>query len=39
VTPENIADLQANGRIDGYLVGGASLESARFLAILGGMGG
>jgi len=33
VTPENIADLAADGNIDGYLVGGASLDSRRFLAI------
>jgi triosephosphate isomerase (TIM) len=39
VTPDNIPDLDANGRVDGYLVGGASLDSAKFLAILKGMGG
>ena len=33
VTPENIADLTSNGEIDGCLVGGASLDSARFLSI------
>jgi triosephosphate isomerase len=33
VTPDNIADLGANGGIDGYLVGGASLDSAKLLAI------
>jgi len=33
VTPENVADLAANGSIDGALVGGASLDSARFLSI------
>ena len=33
VTPENIADLAANGGVDGCLVGGASLDSARFLSI------
>ena len=33
VTPENVEDLTANGRIDGFLVGGASLDSKRFLAI------
>lgn len=33
VTPDNVADLGANGRIDGYLVGGASLDSRKFLAI------
>ena len=37
VTPENIADLSVNGRVDGYLVGGASLDSGKFLAILRGM--
>jgi triosephosphate isomerase (TIM) len=34
VTPDNVQDLETNGRIDGYLVGGACLESSRFLAIL-----
>lgn len=33
VTPENVHDLVANGRIEGFLVGGASLSSAKFLAI------
>ncbi len=33
VTPDNVADLVSNGHIDGFLVGGASLDSARFLAI------
>jgi len=33
VTPDNVADLAANGQIDGYLVGGASLDSTKFLAI------
>jgi len=33
VTPENVQDLVANGGIDGFLVGGASLDSAKFLAI------
>jgi len=33
VTPENVDDLVANGSIDGFLVGGASLDSAKFLAI------
>jgi triosephosphate isomerase len=37
VTPENIGDLWANGGIDGFLVGGASLDSTKFLAILRGM--
>ena len=34
VTPDNIDDLERNGRIDGYLCGGASLDSGKFLAIL-----
>lgn len=33
VTPENVADLMAHGRINGFLVGGASLDSRKFLAI------
>jgi len=33
VTPDNIADLWQNGRMDGFLVGGASLDSSKFLAI------
>lgn len=33
VSPDNIDDLERNGRIDGYLCGGASLDSGRFLAI------
>jgi triosephosphate isomerase len=37
VTPENVGDLVANGNIDGFLVGGASLDSAKFSAILGGL--
>jgi triosephosphate isomerase (TIM) len=37
VTPDNIADLGARARIDGYLVGGASLDSGRFLAIYEGL--
>jgi triosephosphate isomerase (TIM) len=37
VTPDNVYDLESNGRIDGYLCGGASLDSAKFLAILRGM--
>jgi triosephosphate isomerase len=39
VTPENIEALWSTGAIDGFLVGGASLESSRFLAILDGMRG
>ena len=34
VTPDNVQDLETNGRIDGYLVGGASLDSGKFSAIL-----
>ena len=37
VTPENVADLTGQGRVDGFLVGGASLDSAKFLGILTGM--
>jgi len=37
VTPENIADLETNGGVEGYLVGGASLDSKKFLGILNGM--
>ena len=37
VTPDNVADLVANGTIDGFLVGGASLDSGRFLAIHAGL--
>ena len=37
VTPENIGDLAANGNVDGYLVGGASLDSKRFLSIYEGL--
>jgi triosephosphate isomerase len=33
VTPENVEDLVVNGAIDGFLVGGASLDSSKFLAI------
>jgi triosephosphate isomerase len=33
VTPENVGDLVANGRIDGFLVGGASLDATKFVAI------
>jgi triosephosphate isomerase len=33
VTPENAGDLVANGGIDGFLVGGASLDSKKFLAL------
>jgi triosephosphate isomerase len=37
VTPDNVDDLVANGTIDGFLVGGASLDSRKFLAIHAGM--
>ena len=37
VTPENTKDLAAHGQIDGFLVGGASLDSAKFLAIAAAM--
>lgn len=33
VSPENVAELVAHGTIDGFLVGGASLDSRKFLAI------
>jgi len=33
VTPDNVGDLTRNGRIDGFLVGGASLDSGKLLAI------
>lgn len=33
VTPDNIGDLHANADVDGYLVGGASLSSEKFLAL------
>jgi triosephosphate isomerase len=34
VTPENAAELFAAPDVDGFLVGGASLDPARFLAII-----
>lgn len=37
VTPENVDDLVGSGRVDGFLVGGASLDSKKFLAIHGGL--
>jgi triosephosphate isomerase (TIM) len=37
VTPDNVRDLASNGTIDGFLVGGASLDSRKFLAIHAGM--
>lgn len=39
VTPDNVGDLVANGNIDGFLVGGASLDSKKFLAIYNGLVG
>ncbi|MGZ5431742.1 MAG: triose-phosphate isomerase [Thermoanaerobaculia bacterium] len=33
VTPDTVQDLVANGTIDGFLVGGASLDARKFLAI------
>lgn len=33
VTPDNVAELVAHGHIDGFLVGGASLDSGKFAAI------
>jgi triosephosphate isomerase len=33
VTPDNVDDLSRNGQIDGFLVGGASLDSGKLLAI------
>ena len=35
VTPENIDDLIGSGNVDGFLVGGASLDSRKFLSIAG----
>jgi triosephosphate isomerase len=37
VTPENVRDLVAQGHINGFLVGGASLDSGKFLAIHGAL--
>jgi triosephosphate isomerase (TIM) len=37
VTPDNTADLVSHGNVGGFLVGGASLSSAKFLAIAAGM--
>ncbi|MCA9709906.1 MAG: triose-phosphate isomerase, partial [Myxococcales bacterium] len=34
VKPDNAADLIAAGDVDGFLVGGASLDPAAFLAIV-----
>jgi triosephosphate isomerase len=35
VKPDNAAALAAGADVDGFLVGGASLDSAKFLAIIG----
>ena len=37
VTPDNVRDLVENGTIDGFLVGGASLDSRKFMAIHAGL--
>jgi triosephosphate isomerase len=37
VTPDNCLELEADGNVQGYLVGGASLSSDKFLAIRQGM--
>jgi triosephosphate isomerase (TIM) len=37
VSPDNVDDLVEHGGIDGFLVGGASLDSRKFLAIHAGM--
>ena len=37
VTPDNVADLVEHGTIDGFLVGGASLDARKFRAIHAGM--
>jgi triosephosphate isomerase len=37
VTPDNVGDLVEHGTIDGFLVGGASLDARKFLAIHAGM--
>lgn len=37
VTPDNVGDLVAHGNIDGFLVGGASLDSGKFLTIYGAL--
>lgn len=39
VTPENVEELTRDGEVDGYLVGGASLSSAKFAAIDEGLRG
>jgi triosephosphate isomerase (TIM) len=37
VTPDNVEDLVVHGTIGGFLVGGASLDSTKFMAILRGL--
>jgi triosephosphate isomerase len=37
VTPDNVDDLVDSGTIDGFLVGGASLDARKFLALHAGM--
>lgn len=37
VTPDNVDELVRDGGVDGFLVGGASLDSRKFLAIHAGM--
>lgn len=37
VTPDNVPELMQQGTIDGFLVGGASLEARKFLSIHAGM--
>lgn len=37
VTPDNAEDLSKQGTVDGFLVGGASLDSRKFMAIHAGM--
>ncbi|MBV8516560.1 MAG: triose-phosphate isomerase [Acidobacteria bacterium] len=37
VTPDNVDDLVEHGTIDGFLVGGASLDARKFLAIHAGL--
>jgi triosephosphate isomerase len=38
VTPRNAADLAAQPDVDGFLVGGASLDAAAFSRILAAVG-
>jgi triosephosphate isomerase len=34
VTPDNVEDLLSVGHVDGFLVGGASLDAKQFVAII-----